>query len=85
LRLRRGPRLDDTSWSFFVFFCQDDIFMALALALWEEVAVVCAGSGARARQLIKFWAATTRAGPRAFTINAGAEAQASPHRSATSA
>jgi hypothetical protein len=32
------PRLDDTSWSFFVFFSQDGIFMALALALWEEVA-----------------------------------------------
>jgi hypothetical protein len=30
------PRLDDASWSFFVFFSQDGIFMALAL--WEEVA-----------------------------------------------
>jgi hypothetical protein len=32
----RVSRLDDASWSFFVFFSQDDIFMALAL--WEEVA-----------------------------------------------
>jgi hypothetical protein len=34
------PRLDDVSWSFFVFFSQDNIFMALALALAlsEEVA-----------------------------------------------
>jgi hypothetical protein len=34
------PRLDDASWSLFIFFSQDDIFMALALALalWEEVA-----------------------------------------------
>jgi hypothetical protein len=39
--------------------------------------VVCAGSGARARQFIKRWAATARAGPRAFPINAGAEAQTS--------
>jgi hypothetical protein len=32
------PRLDDALWSFFVFFSQDGIFMALALALalWEE-------------------------------------------------
>jgi hypothetical protein len=29
-------------WSFFVFFIQDDIFMAMAL--WEEIAVVCAGA-----------------------------------------
>jgi hypothetical protein len=34
------PQLDDASWSFFVFFSQDGIFMALAL--WEEIAVVCA-------------------------------------------
>jgi hypothetical protein len=35
-------RLDDASWSLFVFFSQDGIFMALvlALALWEEVARV---------------------------------------------
>jgi hypothetical protein len=34
------PQLDDASWSFFVFFSRDDIFMelALALALWEVVA-----------------------------------------------
>jgi hypothetical protein len=32
------PRLDDVSWSFIVFFSQDDIFLVLALALWEEVA-----------------------------------------------
>jgi hypothetical protein len=30
------PWLDDASWSFFVFFSQDDIFMALVV--WEEVA-----------------------------------------------
>jgi hypothetical protein len=30
------PWLDDASWSFFVFFSQDGIFMALAL--WKEVA-----------------------------------------------
>jgi hypothetical protein len=30
------PWLDDVSWSFFVFFSQDGIFMALAL--WEEIA-----------------------------------------------
>jgi hypothetical protein len=35
------PRLDDASWSFFVFFSQDGIFMALAL--WKEIAVVCIG------------------------------------------
>jgi hypothetical protein len=34
------PRLDNASWSFLVFFSQDDIFMALALALWVEIAVV---------------------------------------------
>jgi hypothetical protein len=79
------PQLDDASWSFFVFFSQDDIFMALALALWEEVAVVCAGSSARACQLIKRWAATARTGPRAFAINAGTEAQASSRRSVASA
>jgi hypothetical protein len=54
--LRRALRLDNASWLFFVFFSQDNIFMALALDLREEVAVVCAGSGARARQLIKRWA-----------------------------
>jgi hypothetical protein len=32
------PRLDNASWSFFVFFSQDDIFMAL-------IAVVCVGVG----------------------------------------
>jgi hypothetical protein len=33
------PLLDDASWSFFIFFSLDGIFMALALALalWEEV------------------------------------------------
>jgi hypothetical protein len=33
------PLLDDASWSLFIFFNQDDIFMVLALALvlWEEV------------------------------------------------
>jgi hypothetical protein len=36
LLLRRVPRLDDASWSFFVLFSQDGTFMALAL--WEEVA-----------------------------------------------
>jgi hypothetical protein len=36
------PWLDDSSWSFFAFFSQDGIFMELAL--WEEVAVVCAGA-----------------------------------------
>jgi hypothetical protein len=66
--LRRVPRLDNVSWSFFVFFSQGGICMALAL--WEEVAVVCAGSSARTRQLIKGWPATVRA----FVINAGAEA-----------
>jgi hypothetical protein len=48
----------------------------------------CSGacrSGARARQLTKRWAAIARVGPRAFAINAGAEAQASPRQSATSA
>jgi hypothetical protein len=70
---------------FFVFFNQDIIFMALALALWEKVAVVCAGSGARARQLIKRWTGTARAGSRAFAINADAEAQASSRRSAANA
>jgi hypothetical protein len=35
-------------------------------------------SGARARQPIKRWSATARAGPRAFAINAGAEAQELP-------
>jgi hypothetical protein len=47
--------LDDASWSFLVFFSQDNIFMALALALWVEIAVVCAGRGARVRHLIKPW------------------------------
>jgi hypothetical protein len=36
------PRLDDASWSFFVFFSQDSIFMALVL--WEAIAMVCAGA-----------------------------------------
>jgi hypothetical protein len=36
------PRLNDASWSFFVFFIQHSIFMALAL--WEEIAMVCAGA-----------------------------------------
>jgi hypothetical protein len=48
-------RLDDASWSFLVFFSQEGIFMALALALSVEIAVVCAGHGARVRHLIKPW------------------------------
>jgi hypothetical protein len=44
-------RLDHASWSFLIFFSQDGIFMALALAV--EIAVVCAGHGARVRHLIK--------------------------------
>jgi hypothetical protein len=50
LLLWRVPWLDDASWSFFIFFSQDGIFMVLALALtlWE-----CDASGAYARQLIK--------------------------------
>jgi hypothetical protein len=81
------PWLDDASWPFFVFFSQDGIFMALALALWEEVAGRGGsdGSGARASQLINNWAATARAVPRGFSINAGAEAQASSRRSAAGA
>jgi hypothetical protein len=78
------PRLDDASWSFFVFFSHA-IFMVLALALWEKVAGGCDASGARASQLIKRWAATARAAPRGFAINADAEAQASSRRSAANA
>jgi hypothetical protein len=59
-------RLDDASTSFFVFFSQDNIFMAWVL---EDLAVV-SGSDASTRQLIKPWAATARAGPSAFAINA---------------
>jgi hypothetical protein len=55
MRLQRVPRLDDASWSFLVFFSQYDIFMALALALWVEIAMVCAERGARVRHLIKPW------------------------------
>jgi hypothetical protein len=44
---------------------------------------VC-GSGARARPLIKRRAATARAAPRGFVINADAEAQALSRRSAAS-
>jgi hypothetical protein len=40
LTLWRVPRLDEASWLFFVFFSQDGIFTALAL--WVEIAVVCA-------------------------------------------
>jgi hypothetical protein len=79
------PRFDDASWSFFVFFSQDDIFMALALALWEKVAGGCDASGVHVSQLIKHWAATAHAAPRGFAINADAEAQASSRRSAASA
>jgi hypothetical protein len=53
LWLWRVLRLEDVSWSFLVFFSHDDIFMAVALALW--VLVVCAGHVARVRQLIKPW------------------------------
>jgi hypothetical protein len=81
------PRLDDATWSFFVFFSQDDIFMALALALalWEEVARECDASSARTHQLMKCWAATAHATPRGLAINTGAEAQALSRRSAASA
>jgi hypothetical protein len=50
------------------------------------VGVGCSGgvSGARALPLIKRWAATARATPRGFAINAGAEAQAPSRRSAAS-
>jgi hypothetical protein len=43
------------------------------------------GSGARTRPLIKRWAATARASPRGFAINAGAEAHAPSGRSAANA
>jgi hypothetical protein len=81
------PRLEDASWSFFVFFSQDNIFMALVLvlALWEEVAGGCDTSSARASQLIKRWTATAHAAPRGFDINTGAEAQASSRRSSANA
>jgi hypothetical protein len=36
------PRLDNASWLFFIFFSHDDILMALAL--WEEIAMVCVGA-----------------------------------------
>jgi hypothetical protein len=42
----------------------------------------CGGSdasGARARQIIKRWAATAHAAPRGFAINTAVEAQASSH------
>jgi hypothetical protein len=78
--LRRVPRLDDASWSFFVFFSHDNIFMELAL--WEMVAGGCDASGVRASQLIKHWAVTAHAGPRGFAINIGAEAHAPSRRSA---
>jgi hypothetical protein len=67
---RRAERLIDASWSFFIFFSQDDIFMALAL--WKRLRWCVREQ----RQLIKAWAATVRAGDSAFTINMGAEAQA---------
>jgi hypothetical protein len=35
-------RLDNASWSFFICFSHGGFFMALAL--WEEIAVVCAGA-----------------------------------------
>jgi hypothetical protein len=38
------PRLGDASWSFLILFSQDGVFMALALALRVEIAVVCAGA-----------------------------------------
>jgi hypothetical protein len=66
---------------FFVFFSQDDIFMALALVLAGR-GEGRDGSGAHADQLIKRWVATARAAPRGFAINAGAKAQASSRRSA---
>jgi hypothetical protein len=67
-------RLDDASWSFFIFFSQDNIFMASYVG--RDCGGVC-GSGTGARQLIKCWATTAQAGPRAFAINTGAEAQTS--------
>jgi hypothetical protein len=66
-------RLDDASASFFAFFRHDDIFMAWAMG--DFCSSVC-GNGGCACQLIKAWAAIARAGPRAFAINVGAEAQA---------
>jgi hypothetical protein len=64
------------SW---VFFSQDDIFMALALAIWVEIAVVVCGAWRpRTPPYKALGAATARAGTRAFAINTGAEAQASP-------
>jgi hypothetical protein len=69
--------LDDASWSFFVFFSQDGTFMALAL--WRGLRWCVR----ERRQLIKPLMATTRAGPSAFAINTGAEAQAASLQSTT--
>jgi hypothetical protein len=75
-------RLDDASVSFFVFLSQEDIFMGSSCG--GSCSGAC-GSDASAHQLIKPWAATARAGPCAFSINAGAEAQTSSRQSAARA
>jgi hypothetical protein len=69
-------RLNDASLSFFIFFSQDDIFMALAL--WRRLRWCVR----ERRQLIEPLTATTYAGPSAFTINIGAEAQTASLQSA---
>jgi hypothetical protein len=75
-------RLVDTVWSFFVFFSQEGIFMALAL--WRRLRW-CMWERRQRAPAYKSWEATARPGPSAITINADAEAQAASLESAASA